>query len=67
MNLYDIHDVEVYLQEREGWVMTTVDGGVFKTIRREHICEHMANNPQGEYFMVSGDYIQIFIQNQFRA
>jgi hypothetical protein len=62
-----IDGIEIYLQKREGWVMTTVDRGVVKTIRREHIVEHMVNNPQGEYFIVSADYIQRFIQNQYKA
>jgi hypothetical protein len=67
MKLCNIRDIKVYLQEREGWIMTTLDTGVLKTIRREHIVEHMINNPHGEYFMVSADYIDRFIQSQFRS
>jgi hypothetical protein len=65
--IHDLHDIERYLLGRQGWVMTTLYRGVLRTIRHEEISDYMVHNPEGEYFMVSADYIQEFIQNQYKA
>jgi len=65
--IHDLYDIERYLLGRQGWVMATPHRGVLKTIRHEDIGDYMVNNPGGEYFMVSADYIQEFIQNQYKT
>jgi len=55
--IHNLYDIERYLLGRQGWVIATLHRGVLKTIRHKDISDYMVNNPGGEYFMVSADYI----------
>jgi hypothetical protein len=57
-------NMEDYLKEREGWTMMVLKRDVLKTIRFEHIVDHMrrANEEAGErkYFLIARHYTEQF-------
>jgi hypothetical protein len=63
----EAHEMEEYLQQRNGWVGMAVEGGVPKTVRHGHIIKHLIHSmSSGEpsFVMVKSTYTEQFRRNQ---
>jgi hypothetical protein len=57
------NNMEEYLLGRKGWTMMFLRNRVVKTIRFNHIVEHMRRQEGEKYFLIARDYVEHFCTN----